>query len=319
MSKEYRHRCPDCLGLDYFAIPERGNGICKHCQGEGQIPELVDMFTALVDADSIHICPECSGTKQCQTCGGTGFEYYNVYDDDDSYEEAEDSYNDSNDSYSSYSPDYSSDSGYYSSSNESYTSPVSYRSNNDVKERSHDARIFIWLFIIGCLVVLLYFYNKTTKQPTVPIQSSISEINKTGYISANNIANIRNGPSTNNTIVTKKNKGESVFVLGKDLETGWYKVKYNDFGNVGYISNNLISFNPIKTKELETNSETTSREFSSESSNGNSNKQNLEVQQNKSLENPYGNGNGQLTIYNKCSNGSAIKVLIDKNYLGIFK
>lgn len=101
--------------------------------------------------------------------------------------------------------------------------------------------------------------SKSVSKPPVtssnPVVSKTEAIGRTGYISADEFANIRNGASVNSGIITKKNRGETVYVMEKDLTSGWYKISYTDKENVthyGYVSNKLISFNFVpKTSILD--------------------------------------------------------------------
>lgn len=61
-------QCPSCDGPHdgLFSI-NRGNGICSYCHGDGLERDLADIFVSTKTK-----CKECSGTMQCQRCGGTG-------------------------------------------------------------------------------------------------------------------------------------------------------------------------------------------------------------------------------------------------------
>lgn len=78
MSKEYSRQCPDCDGPDLGSLFNKGDGRCRECHGTG-VDEVSSIFNSLVDAEKDR-CRVCSGTGQCQTCGGTGYEYYDDYD-----------------------------------------------------------------------------------------------------------------------------------------------------------------------------------------------------------------------------------------------
>lgn len=93
MAKEYTRCCPDCdnirIGPDAL-FGERGNGKCKHCHGEGIVYGIGDTIASMIMLETIpnyHDCEVCSKTGQCQTCGGTGYEY--SYESFDSYPEKE--------------------------------------------------------------------------------------------------------------------------------------------------------------------------------------------------------------------------------------
>ena len=72
--------CPDCY--DYASgLSLRGNGRCRKCRGTGDASSLkragetalkyITMGGWGIDDE----CSECSGTGQCQTCGGEGWVY----------------------------------------------------------------------------------------------------------------------------------------------------------------------------------------------------------------------------------------------------
>lgn len=106
--KEYKC-CPHCdtiSELTHFTWNDyKGDGNCKKCHGEGEIDnslvkESGEFFESLIAGDMANTkfpatvpCHKCSGTGQCQTCGGCGrvkrkrFEADNGSKDDDVEEE----------------------------------------------------------------------------------------------------------------------------------------------------------------------------------------------------------------------------------------
>lgn len=66
-------RCPDCDGPAVFG---GGNGVCGHCHGTGTEPDPMAFIAAVATFGLAHVEPEvcnnCSGSKRCPTCGGTG-------------------------------------------------------------------------------------------------------------------------------------------------------------------------------------------------------------------------------------------------------
>lgn len=91
--------------------------------------------------------------------------------------------------------------------------------------------------------------NSVVQPNNKPTISTASIVNRLGYISANKFANIRYGNSTNHKVISTKKRGESVYVIEKDLATGWFKVTYNKSGSIGYISGNLVSFSKVAINE----------------------------------------------------------------------
>ena len=86
MAKESKRRCPDCeIDISGLSLSSKGDGRCIECKGTGRdrhSEALVQAATLGLEGD-YYPCKICAGTGQCQTCGGTGYEYY--YDDDISY------------------------------------------------------------------------------------------------------------------------------------------------------------------------------------------------------------------------------------------
>jgi hypothetical protein len=148
--------------------------------------------------------------------------------------------------------------GYSNTSN--YTKPY-LQTTQKGRTKNNYTTFVVWsIIIIVFISFFLYQYNSkinssnaiSPASTTNPSQTEI--INRTGYISSTKYANIRSGPSANYNIVSKKYRGESVYILEKDLSTNWYKVQFNDNGNTGYISNKLISFNVINSNQQQTSS-----------------------------------------------------------------
>jgi len=78
MATKREQKCPDCL-YEFMERTDKGSGKCRNCEGAGEASDPMDSFTeaatlGLTKADNI--CKKCSGTGQCQTCGGTGYVYY---------------------------------------------------------------------------------------------------------------------------------------------------------------------------------------------------------------------------------------------------
>lgn len=132
-----------------------------------------------------------------------------------------------------------------------YTSPLAPSSNSHSRGGGFNGWWILILFIIVLVVYLIYQSGNKDSSNTVSQTTSTNVINRVGYISADNTANIRSGPSKNYSKVSSNKRGESVYVIEQDRSTGWYKVRYGNNGNVGYISNELISFNVINPKPVQ--------------------------------------------------------------------
>lgn len=140
MSKDYS-KCPDCDGIDIMGsglFGSRGDGRCSHCHGEGRVPDAIRGLAApFVGCDPAEVCEVCSGSGQCQTCGGTGYVW--------SEEESSKGGDDRQDNYSSgYDP-------YYESS-----SSRSYGSGGGGSSSPDDTGlgclgIFVFIFLIALI------------------------------------------------------------------------------------------------------------------------------------------------------------------------
>jgi len=79
MAKNDFTGCPSCAITNY-GFGGRGDGKCSPCWGKGQIYGFTDAFQATATfgmAPDHHKCKICSGTGQCQRCGGTGYIHFN--------------------------------------------------------------------------------------------------------------------------------------------------------------------------------------------------------------------------------------------------
>ena len=84
-----KYACKDCNSIDYKLFADKGDGSCKECDGTGhdQGSEALSQFMSLGLADHKIDCKKCSGTGQCQTCGGTGLVVFDPdFDTRESYE-----------------------------------------------------------------------------------------------------------------------------------------------------------------------------------------------------------------------------------------
>jgi hypothetical protein len=106
---------------------------------------------------------------------------------------------------------------------------------------------FVFLYFLGSFI---FSSSSSTPQRNSPARTYVNPnaINKTGFVSAKQQANIRNGNSKNAQVLSTLNRGSSVYVIERDPKTGWYRIKYGN-NNYGYISNKLITFdkNTLKT------------------------------------------------------------------------
>ena len=62
-------KCPDCDSIEILSVPERGDGVCSRCHGDGK--KLLSGLNERITGVPLE-CDDCNGSGQCQTCGGTG-------------------------------------------------------------------------------------------------------------------------------------------------------------------------------------------------------------------------------------------------------
>ena len=70
----------------------------------------------------------------------------------------------------------------------------------------------------------------------ITVANAESNVNKTGIVNTS-VLNVRKGPGTNNSILTKIYKNDKVTIL--DSSKGWYKVKLTN-GKTGWVSDDYI-------------------------------------------------------------------------------
>ena len=219
-------KCPDCKGPDLSSIfGGKGNGECRYCD-EGKIHDIGDALVGLAGFDNYHYCEYCSGTGQCQTCGGTGYEYY----DSDSYsdsESSESSYSSSSSSESYYSSDYSSYSDY------SYSPSPSTPYVKPQTSNYSGVYFFVLLFIISIIVISIVSNsgnsnknNIVAQQPTViyNVQPTIPDYAVSSYRNFDALNGIwvkTHGWSNKGTVISFSNGvGKIVSVPGEAYKTG---------------------------------------------------------------------------------------------------
>ncbi len=93
MAKDGIRKCPDCNGdSDDLAgvLGVKGDGDCRNCEGTGRVSTLAEGIISTLSfgtTDNDRPCEVCNGTKQCQTCGGEGYEYYYTPNDTDEHQQ----------------------------------------------------------------------------------------------------------------------------------------------------------------------------------------------------------------------------------------
>lgn len=137
--------------------------------------------------------------------------------------------------------------------------------------------------------------------------SSSSSYYSSYYVTATSL-NVRSGPSSSYTVVGSLSKADNVKVI-ESYSNGWKKVQYNyyDFGSysyrtkTGYVSGSYLS--------------TSNPYFSDSYSNYNYSYNNTYSSLSSTSE-PYGYGNGRITIWTNCGTDGEIKIYLDGSYIG---
>lgn len=153
----------------------RGDGNCKTCNGTGEIDNsLMKEFGVMVevvmtlgldvkdDVPKTVSCPKCSGTGQCQTCGGSGRVKRKRFDDDDDSEEENE---EEDDGYE--------DEGYDSYDSSDYSSYTESSNAGTTDNRSEGGGILLFL-VIALSVFGLFYYNKTKKASSESLPQTYS-------------------------------------------------------------------------------------------------------------------------------------------------
>lgn len=122
-----------------------------------------------------------------------------------------------------------------------------------IKTKSKSYNDIIFYIVLILIPVSFFLFNKLNQNNFFTFSDTIKKyitpeykkINKHGYVSAPIDANVRSSPNLNNknNIITVLSRGDKVFLIDKHNKTSWYKIKYNDNGSEGYISNKVISLN----------------------------------------------------------------------------
>lgn len=138
-------RCPDCDRVAILSYPERGNGKCSHCNGDGK-----SISSGLNEAifDTPLYCWCCGGSGDCQTCGGTGT--VDSDEDDKDYSSAQESEYEQPSTQSSNSSD-----TYYNSNNDETDSDTSYYGGGGSTYGASDGHADT---MNGCLLVFVVLF-----------------------------------------------------------------------------------------------------------------------------------------------------------------
>lgn len=167
--------CPECddrEDVGFILSDYKGNGNCSVCHGEGTIPpDAIDglvsgageiyskiIFLGMADDEpepEDQECKKCTGTGQCQRCGGKGYIKLRDHSDEDSIDEGEDKEDEIE--YSSY--DYK-DSDY----SDPALSQSNYSSENNKSSSSEVQSFFIIIgIVIGAVILITGIRNLQNK------------------------------------------------------------------------------------------------------------------------------------------------------------
>lgn len=248
MASKYKKNCRECriAGDSFFPGDEK----CRACWGSGKdsIKQFSKIFTDIplgllgIDNNSDEDCQVCSGTGQCQTCGGEGVVYVDFDDENENecidFVEEEDDLLDISSSL-----DLSYD---YDDTSSSYSGD-SYSNINTNKSSNYGWYIFFSILLIGYFGIKNLHEDLSEKsKPKLEIENFI---NKIGYVDIKSEGRVQVYPTANMHSV------ESYYVYGREkvdvisffpkYET--YKIK-NEFNQIGFIDDMFITFEDI-TKE----------------------------------------------------------------------
>ncbi len=167
MAKNSKRQCPDCYGIELGLEPlfgTKGNGLCNDCKGTGldQLGTGIVSFVTLDLLDTEVLCKTCLGKKQCQTCGGCGYEYY-----DEAIDQSNEVENDNTD----YDYDNSSTEVFYTNtydSNNFKTKVGNYQSEGSYSGGNSTVAWIILIVIVGWVLSEVFPNSESVETSTVP-------------------------------------------------------------------------------------------------------------------------------------------------------
>ncbi|MBZ4654052.1 MAG: putative N-acetylmuramoyl-L-alanine amidase [Peptococcaceae bacterium] len=77
----------------------------------------------------------------------------------------------------------------------------------------------------------------TPTTPATPPPNNTSVVGKTAYVTGSTSVNVRSGPSTSNSVVTKVNSGDIMVI--QQVKDSWYQVKLSD-GKTGWVASWVV-------------------------------------------------------------------------------
>lgn len=245
MGDKYEKNCRKCRSKGDFIFP--GDGKCRACWGSGedlgkQISNLPLDVLGIEHQNDIS-CRVCSGTKQCQTCGGTGVVHVKIDDKRTNVtESAIDDFKEDQEEFLEYSS--SLDNSYDYDDTSSSNSGDSYSDINRNKSTNYGWYIFLLLLVLGYFGIKNLHENLTEKSKPKPEIENF--INKVGYvdIKSDNKLQVYSTPKRYTNEIFYLYSREDVDVISFFPEYGSYKIK-NDNNQIGYVDVNFITFENI--------------------------------------------------------------------------
>jgi Bacterial SH3 domain len=70
-----------------------------------------------------------------------------------------------------------------------------------------------------------------------------ANVETVGYVDAEEV-NVRQGPGTDNPVLTRLNRGEAVTIVATDAATGWARIRIEGDGIEGFMSMDYLSSTP---------------------------------------------------------------------------
>jgi hypothetical protein len=89
-----------------------------------------------------------------------------------------------------------------------------------------------------------YGDNPPADPATAPAATASSaNVVTVGYVDAEEV-NVREGPGTDNPVLTRLNRGEAVTIVAADAATGWARIRIEGDGIEGFMSMDYLSSTP---------------------------------------------------------------------------
>jgi hypothetical protein len=88
-----------------------------------------------------------------------------------------------------------------------------------------------------------YGDNPPADPATDPAAASSDNVVTVGYVDAEEV-NVREGPGTDNPVLTRLNRGEAVTIVATDAASGWARIRIEGDGIEGFMSMDYLAAAP---------------------------------------------------------------------------